>query len=66
MIKKGKKIILMTLGYFLVILGVIGLIFPLMPGLIFLIPGIIILGEYVPQAKKIEVKIRQFFKLKLT
>lgn len=32
-------------GFLFIILGVIGLIFPVIPGLVFLILGIIILGE---------------------
>ena len=36
---------LKILGILFIILGVIGLIFPVIPGLIFLILGIIILGE---------------------
>ncbi|MBL8294962.1 MAG: hypothetical protein JNN08_24170 [Bryobacterales bacterium] len=35
-------------GTLLVILGVLGLILPIMPGWIFLIPGLVILGEYIP------------------
>jgi len=56
----------MILGYFLVILGVIGIVFPILPRLIFLIPGIAILAEYVPWAKKIDTKFKQLFKLKTT
>jgi uncharacterized membrane protein YbaN (DUF454 family) len=40
-------------GLGLVILGIIGLILPVMPGWIFLIPGLIILSEYFPGVKKL-------------
>jgi uncharacterized membrane protein YbaN (DUF454 family) len=40
-------------GWFLVILGVAGLILPIMPGWIFLIPGLVILSDYFPWAKKL-------------
>ena len=32
-------------GFFLVVLGVLGLVLPVMPGWVFLIPGLIILAE---------------------
>jgi uncharacterized membrane protein YbaN (DUF454 family) len=35
-------------GLGLVLLGIIGLILPIMPGWIFLIPGLVILAEYFP------------------
>lgn len=40
-------------GVFLVILGVLGLILPIMPGWIFLIPGLVILGDYFPPVKRL-------------
>lgn len=40
-------------GLSLVILGIIGLILPIMPGWIFLIPGLIILQEYFPPIKRL-------------
>jgi uncharacterized membrane protein YbaN (DUF454 family) len=35
-----------TAGFGLVILGIIGIILPIMPGWIFLIPGLVILADY--------------------
>lgn len=40
-------------GIGLVILGIIGLILPIMPGWVFLIPGLIILGDYFPPIKRL-------------
>jgi uncharacterized membrane protein YbaN (DUF454 family) len=34
-------------------LGVIGLILPIMPGWIFLIPGLVILSDYFPPIKRL-------------
>jgi len=42
-----------TGGTLLVILGVLGLILPIMPGWIFLIPGLVILGDYIPPIKRL-------------
>ena len=33
-------------GFGLILIGLIGLIMPIMPGWVFIIPGLIILGEY--------------------
>ena len=38
---------------FLVILGIIGLILPIMPGWVFLIPGLVILADYYPPLKRL-------------
>lgn len=40
-------------GTLLVLLGVLGLILPIMPGWIFLIPGLVILGEYFPPVRRL-------------
>lgn len=40
-------------GFFLVLLGVLGLILPVMPGWVFLIPGLIILAEEYAWARGI-------------
>ncbi|MEP7365810.1 MAG: PGPGW domain-containing protein [Acidobacteriota bacterium] len=42
-----------ALGIGLVILGIIGLILPIMPGWVFLIPGLVILGDYFPPIKRL-------------
>ena len=39
-------------GFCLVIIGVIGIILPIMPGWIFLIPGLVILSERYPGVRK--------------
>lgn len=41
-----RKLLRLALGILLVIAGIIGLILPIMPGWVFLIPGLIILAEY--------------------
>ncbi|OYW08420.1 MAG: hypothetical protein B7X34_08685, partial [Acidobacteriia bacterium 12-62-4] len=40
-------------GIGLVIVGVIGLIVPVMPGWIFLIPGLVILADYFPPIRRL-------------
>ena len=40
-------------GFGLVVLGIIGLILPIMPGWVFLIPGLIILADYFPPIHRI-------------
>jgi uncharacterized membrane protein YbaN (DUF454 family) len=48
-----KKIIRVSAGVGLVVLGIIGLILPIMPGWVFLIPGLLILSEYFPGVKRL-------------
>lgn len=48
-----RKILRPFLGVLLLILGVIGLILPIMPGWVFLIPGLIILADYFPPIKRL-------------
>jgi uncharacterized membrane protein YbaN (DUF454 family) len=40
-------------GWLLVLVGVIGLIMPVMPGWLFLIPGLVILAERFTWAKRL-------------
>lgn len=40
-------------GIGLVVLGIIGLIMPIMPGWVFLIPGLIILADYFPPVHRL-------------
>ncbi len=40
-------------GFFLVFIGVIGLILPVMPGWIFLIPGLAMLSERFPSVRRL-------------
>lgn len=42
-----------SLGIGLVLLGIAGLILPVMPGWVFLIPGLVILGDYFPPVKRL-------------
>jgi uncharacterized membrane protein YbaN (DUF454 family) len=48
-----KKWFRIGLGIVLVLVGVIGLILPIMPGWVFLIPGLVILGEYFPPIRRV-------------
>jgi len=40
-------------GCFLVMLGILGLILPIMPGWVFLIPGLIILSDHIPAVRRL-------------
>lgn len=42
-------------GIFLVLLGLLGLILPIMPGWIFLIPGLLILADHFPAVHRLVV-----------
>lgn len=48
-----KKTLRITSGIGLVVLGILGLILPIMPGWIFLIPGLVILGDYFPPVRRL-------------
>jgi hypothetical protein len=48
-----RKILRLSSGFGLVIIGIIGLILPVMPGWVFLIPGLLILSEYFPPLKRV-------------
>ncbi len=50
---RAKHFIRHLWGWVLVVLGIIGLILPIMPGWIFLIPGLIILSDYLPWARRL-------------
>lgn len=47
-IEKVKKLLRYVAGVGLVLLGIIGLILPIMPGWVFLVPGLMILAEEFP------------------
>lgn len=47
-----RAVLRILTGFGLVVLGVTGLILPVMPGWIFLIPGLIILSDYFPPLKR--------------
>ena len=40
-------------GILLVIIGIIGLILPIMPGWIFVIPGLVLLADYFPPIRRL-------------
>ena len=48
-----KKAIRLATGVGMVMLGVTGLILPIMPGWIFLIPGLIILADFFPSIHRL-------------
>ena len=48
-----RKIIRVSTGVGLVLLGILGLLLPIMPGWVFLIPGLLILSEDFPWVKRL-------------
>jgi uncharacterized membrane protein YbaN (DUF454 family) len=48
-----RKILRLFSGISLVIVGIIGLILPIMPGWVFLIPGLVILADYFPPVQRL-------------
>lgn len=48
-----RKTLRILSGVGLVILGIIGLIMPIMPGWVFLIPGLVILADYFPPVRRL-------------
>lgn len=48
-----KKILRIATGVGLLIIGIVGLIMPIMPGWVFIIPGLMILAEYSPRIKRL-------------
>jgi uncharacterized membrane protein YbaN (DUF454 family) len=40
-------------GGVLVVVGIVGLILPIMPGWIFLIPGLVILADHLPPVRRL-------------
>jgi uncharacterized membrane protein YbaN (DUF454 family) len=48
-----KYILIITLGFFLVFVGLIGGLIPIFQGWIFGIPGLIILSKYFPPEKRL-------------
>lgn len=47
------KVLRILGGFGLVLLGIVGLILPIMPGWVFLIPGLIILADYFPPISRL-------------
>ncbi len=48
-----RKTLRIFSGIGLVIVGIAGLILPIMPGWVFLIPGLVILAEYFPALRRL-------------
>lgn len=48
-----RRVVRTVLGIALVVLGIIGLILPIMPGWVFLIPGLVILSDYFPGIRRL-------------
>jgi uncharacterized protein YqgC (DUF456 family) len=48
-----RKVLRPILGVSLVLVGIVGLILPVMPGWIFVIPGLVILGDYFPPVRRL-------------
>jgi len=53
-----RKFWRISLGVFLVIIGLIGWILPVIPGWPALIPGLVILGEYFPPIQRLVDKVK--------
>ena len=52
----------MIAGFFLILLGLLGLLLPIMPGWVFLIPGLMILGERYEWARRLVDWVKRKFK----
>lgn len=48
-----RKVLRIAAGIGLILVGIVGLILPIMPGWVFIIPGLVILGDYFPPAKRL-------------
>ncbi len=57
-----RHLLRIALGIGLVILGITGLILPVMPGWIFLIPGLMILADYFPPIRRLLDYIKARFR----
>lgn len=56
-----KKILRIATGVGLVLVGIVGLIMPIMPGWVFIIPGLMILADYSPRIKRLLDWVRRKF-----
>lgn len=48
-----RKVLRIAGGLLLVLIGIAGILLPIMPGWVFLIPGLVILSEYFPPVKRL-------------
>jgi uncharacterized membrane protein YbaN (DUF454 family) len=60
-----KKVLRYGAGLGLVLLGIVGLILPIMPGWVFLVPGLMILAEELPWLDRFLKRWLAFAKEKL-
>jgi len=56
-----RKLLRFLSGVGLVLLGIVGLILPIMPGWVFLIPGLVILADFFPPLHRLLQWARQKF-----
>ena len=54
----AKKIMIFVIGWFFVILGIVGLFLPVLQGILFLTGGLLILSKESRWAKKVLLKLR--------
>jgi uncharacterized membrane protein YbaN (DUF454 family) len=48
-----RKVIRIVWGVLLVLVGIVGLVVPIMPGWLFIIPGLVILSDYFPPIRRL-------------
>ena len=48
-----RAVVRIVSGIGLLLVGIVGLILPVMPGLVFIIPGLMILADYFPPIKRL-------------
>jgi hypothetical protein len=48
-----KTVFRVILAICMILVGIVGLILPIMPGWVFIIPGLIILGDYFPPIRRL-------------
>jgi uncharacterized membrane protein YbaN (DUF454 family) len=48
-----RAIFRICLGILLILVGIVGLILPIMPGWVFIIPGLVILAEYFHPIRRV-------------
>jgi uncharacterized protein YqgC (DUF456 family) len=48
-----KKPLKIAAALGLILIGIVGLILPIMPGWLFIIPGLVILAEYFPSVRRL-------------
>ncbi|HYO80179.1 MAG TPA: PGPGW domain-containing protein [Bryobacteraceae bacterium] len=47
------KVLRILGGFCLILIGLVGLIMPIMPGWVFIIPGLVILADYFPSVRRL-------------